>query len=345
MGADESVLNCSTLFNDAPLEVYDTSPELEAYGEFIVFFSGGKDSIACVLHLLEMGVPSEKIVIHHHLVDGAEGSTLMDWPVTRSYCIKFAEAFGLRYEETWRKGGFEAEMLRDNQPTGPVAIPDTSGAIAWIGGKGGGDTRKMFPQVSDNLAVRWCSAYLKVDVGARYLANTARFGDGTKRLVITGERAEESPARAKYQVFFVHAQDKRLGRKNRYLDHWRPVHHWSEGEIWAILERHGVNPHPAYWIGYSRCSCKGCIFLNSDSVATLKFVAPHDFKTMSDYEISFGKTIHRTKSLLERADEGAVMPSAAKYAAIAMQPHYYPSIRVAEWVLPDGAFKSNSGRF
>lgn len=37
---------------------------------YIVAFSGGKDSVAMVLHLLEIGVPKESIHLHHHDVDG-----------------------------------------------------------------------------------------------------------------------------------------------------------------------------------------------------------------------------------------------------------------------------------
>ena len=45
---------------------------LEEYDKIIVLFSGGKDSLACVLHLLELGVPREKIELWHHDIDGGE---------------------------------------------------------------------------------------------------------------------------------------------------------------------------------------------------------------------------------------------------------------------------------
>ena len=147
-------------------------------------------------------------------------------------------------------------MLRRDRLTGPVMIPDENGSLIAVGGKGPNGTRRKFLQVSADQSVRWCSSYLKGDCGARYLTNTARFQDGQKRLIVTDERAEERPSRAKYAEFCVHVQDNRNGKKSkRYLDHWRVVHHWKEAEIWAIMQRHGVNPQPAYKIGDSRCSC------------------------------------------------------------------------------------------
>lgn len=86
------------------------TPNLTDYDRIVVFFSGGKDSVACVLHLLEMGVPGDRIELHHHDVDGREGSSLMDWPVTRSYVQAFGDAFGLRVLFSWKVGGFERVM-------------------------------------------------------------------------------------------------------------------------------------------------------------------------------------------------------------------------------------------
>jgi tRNA(Ile)-lysidine synthase TilS/MesJ len=73
-----------------------TAVDLASYDTFIVAFSGGKDSLACLLHLIESGVPRERIELWHHDVDGREGSTLMDWACTRDYCRKVAEAFGVK---------------------------------------------------------------------------------------------------------------------------------------------------------------------------------------------------------------------------------------------------------
>jgi len=39
---------------------------LASYDKYIVAFSGGKDSIALVLYLLSVGVPTHKIELWHH---------------------------------------------------------------------------------------------------------------------------------------------------------------------------------------------------------------------------------------------------------------------------------------
>jgi tRNA(Ile)-lysidine synthase TilS/MesJ len=52
-------------------------PNLTSYDKIIVYFSGGKDSLACLLHLLEQGVDPAKIELWHHEIDGREGSELM----------------------------------------------------------------------------------------------------------------------------------------------------------------------------------------------------------------------------------------------------------------------------
>lgn len=102
--------------NVAPLERKSnahTEPiDVHSYDRYIVAFSGGKDSLAVLLHLLECGVPKEKIEVHHHNVDGEHTGEdgLMDWPVTLDYCRKVSEALGLRFSQSWREGGIERVM-------------------------------------------------------------------------------------------------------------------------------------------------------------------------------------------------------------------------------------------
>ena len=317
---------------------------LAGYDRYVVFFSGGKDSVACVLHLLEMGVDRDRIELHHHLVDGREGSALMDWPVTEAYCAAFARAFGLRLFLSWKEGGFEREMTRDNARTAPIAFESEDGSIVRTGGdRGTLGTRRKFPQVSADLRVRWCSAYLKVDVGARVLTTEPRFLAG-RTLVLTGERAEESSARAKYCSFELHRSDNRSGRRvKRHIDHWRPIHAWAEADVWEILKRHRVNPHPAYHLGLGRTSCRTCIFGSPAQWATVRLHFPASFNRIAQYEQEFGTTIHRSRTVNELADRGVPYECDAKWIEIAESTTFDEPILVDNWTLPKGAFGESAG--
>lgn len=99
-------------------------PNFSNYDKIIVFFSGGKDSLATVLSLLEAGVKPEKIELHHHSIDGKEGELFMDWACTESYCQAVADYLGIPLYFSWKEGGFEAEMLRENSKTAPIIIQD-----------------------------------------------------------------------------------------------------------------------------------------------------------------------------------------------------------------------------
>ena len=40
--------------------------DINSYDHYIIAFSGGKDSLACLLHLLELGVDRSKVELWHH---------------------------------------------------------------------------------------------------------------------------------------------------------------------------------------------------------------------------------------------------------------------------------------
>jgi 3'-phosphoadenosine 5'-phosphosulfate sulfotransferase (PAPS reductase)/FAD synthetase len=306
-------------------------------------FSGGKDSIACYLHLLDCGVPAEKIELHHHCVDGREGSTLMDWPCTESYCEAFAKHFGSTLYLSWKEGGFEREMLRKDARTAPIKWQNPDGTVSQKGGTGGKEsTRRMFPQVTASLSQRWCSAYLKIDVSACVIRNSERFKE-SKTLVVTGERAQESAARAKYETFEPDRSDGRESRYKRHVDHWRPVHAWSEEEVWEIIERYKVLVHPAYRLGWGRLSCMSCIFGSKNQWASVRKVSPSKFDTIAAYEQEFGKTIHRTKSVDTLADAGESYAMSIGLRRAAMSKDYSLPITTDKWELPAGAYAEAAG--
>jgi 3'-phosphoadenosine 5'-phosphosulfate sulfotransferase (PAPS reductase)/FAD synthetase len=331
-----------------------TVPDLSSYDRFVVAFSGGKDSLALLLHLIEQGVPREKIELHHHDVDG-HGRNFMDWPITASYCRAIAQHFGVPIYFSWKEGGFEREMLRADCPTAPIKFETPEGTIVTCGGRGPNGTRRLFPQTSANLSVRWCSAYLKIDVLAVVIRNSPRF-EFTRTLVLTGERAQESSARAKYATFEPHRTDLRpncsddrlpsVKPARRWVDTWRPVHAWDEREVWAIIERHGIIPHPAYVLGWSRLSCRQCIFGSANQWATIRYLYPEAFEAVAVREEESGKTIQRTMSIRQQADRGQVYEAAKRFpglAALANGTVWPGPVTTNIWNLPAGAFGEAGG--
>ena len=322
--------------------------DVRGYDRILVAFSGGKDSVAALLAVLEAGADPARIELHHHLVDG-RGPAFMDWPCTEGWCRAVAAAFRLPLYLSWREGGFEREMLRADAPTAPMRFEVPGGhAPACAGGGGPCGTRQRFPQVSPKLRVRWCSGCLKIGVMDALIAGQDRFLQG-RTLVITGERAEESTARAAYATFERHRTDTRNGtRRRRWVDHWRPVHAWTAPEVWAAMRRHRVMPAPAYRLGFGRLSCLCCIFGSADQWATVRWLAPELFARIAAYESRFGCTIQHGRNVVELADRGRPFAAALAQpdlARQAMQPGWDRPVLVPLrlWTLPAGATGDATG--
>lgn len=334
--------------NDEPKGRYFSAEEIDlsSYEAIVVCMSGGKDSIACLLHLIEQGVDMRKVELWHHDVDGREGSTLMDWTFMADYNRQLAHAFEVPLFFSWLKHGFEGEMLKENDYSHPqcVETPDGLLTLERDTRRSKPGTRLRFPQVSASLSTRWCSSSLKIDLGRRALNNQSRFL-GTRTLFITGERREESANRARYFQLERHASDTRFGRKARHVDAWRPVLDWDENRVWETLERHGVLAPVPYRLGWSRSSCQACVF-NSDAIwATIAHYFPEKAQRIADYEQQFGTTISRDKlTVLERARRSRPF-EIEDLAALeqATRPDYTLPVFAAPgtpWVLPAGAFRS-----
>lgn len=164
-------------------------------------------------------------------------------------------------------------------------------------------------------------------------------------MFITGERAQESPARSRYQTFEPHRADNSHGKSQRRIDHWRPVHAWDEAQIWEIISKYRVNPHVAYKLGWGRVSCQTCIFGSADQWASVRAIAPDKFEKITQYEIKFGTTINRNYSIVELADRGTPYPAIANKELVAEANDCnwdYP-VFLENWQLPSGAFGELAG--
>jgi len=334
-----------TLFDLSPEPQVPLVPEIvidpHSYDHCIVAFSGGKDSLACLLHLLDLGVSRSVIELWHNDIDGRSGSKLMDWPITRDYCRAVADAFGIPIYYSWKVGGMEREMLRENSLTAPTMYETPDGVRQSGGIRGTFSTRRMFPQTAASLSVRWCSSYLKIDVNSKSISGQERF-NGKRVLMVTGERAQESASRACYHQ----AEEHRTSTKKRHVDQWRPVHQWEESQVWEIIERYSVTPHPCYKLGWGRCSCSSCIFGSKDQWASLSQIYPEQVERICQYEVEFGKTINRNLSVPQMIALGKPYPNMhPDDIKAALSDTFEGPVILPEgtWKLPAGAYGENAG--
>lgn len=321
--------------------------DLLSYDKYIVSFSGGKDSTACLLYLLDNGVPKDKIELWHQEIDG-RGPSLFDWEATPDYCRKLGQALGIPVLFQWKEGGFTREMLREDSLTAPILFETPDGDIRKVGGeRGKPSTRRRFPQPSPDLRVRWCSAYLKIDVCATALRHDERFRN-RRTLVLSGERGEESPQRARYAILEPDKADLRSGRKTfRHIDRLRPIRDWSERQVWDIMEKYRIRPHPCYYMGFGRCSCKFCVFGNQHQFASAACVSRHGFDRLVSFEKEFGYTLKRDTDLRSLVAKGKPYEAiTSQLAALATELEYNMSVILREneaWQIPAGAFSKCGG--
>ena len=291
---------------------------LEMYDLVIVLISGGKDSIACYYKLLELGVPKSKIEFWHHDIDGGHPSRTMDWRCTANYIRSFAEAEQIPLRVAWRKNGFFGELYRIgaselieyvDPETGEIyqcppskkymecqklkvaAISEMENKLAEFG------YRMKFPMKSGDLSRRWCSAYLKIMVADTVLrnmnsvaANLTKTRMDIKLLIVSGERRGESVGRSKYNEIEIHRTNA-VSKHHRTVHQWRPVIDYSEKDIWEVLKRHKVNPHPCYRAGWNRCSCAMCIFSTPQLFAGIRELYPKEYALLCQDEKVLGFTL------------------------------------------------------
>lgn len=347
---------------------------LEMYDLIIVLISGGKDSIACYYKLMELGVPKAKIEFWHHDIDGGHPSRTMDWRCTANYIRSFAEAEQISLRVSWRKNGFFGELYRIGASeliewvapeTGEIyqcppskkymecqklkvsAISEMENKLAEFG------YRMKFPMKSGDLSRRWCSAYLKIMVADTVLrnmnsvaANLTKTRKDKKLLIVSGERRGGSVGRSKYNEIEIHRTNA-VSKHHRTVHQWRPVIDYSERDIWEVLKRHKVNPHPCYRAGWNRCSCAMCIFSTPRLFAGIRELYPKEYALLCQDEKILGFTLDNhcdLETYIGSADSCVYHGDKEAIQSLLTGEFPVESVYVkGKWKYPAGAFHGAAG--
>ena len=213
----------------------------------IASISGGKDSGAMGLWLMEQGISFEPVFC----------DTGWEHPETYRYVREvLPRVFG---------------PIAELRSTPPALAPDVealalafearlgfpSPFVRWVLAKG------MFP----SRVVRFCTEELKVFPMRAHFRRLISAGE-TRRIVNTvGIRAQESRSRGKMPERERWAADAR-GDLN--VEIWRPLIRWTFEDVVSIHQRHGLKPNPLYFDqDTERVGCYPCIHARKAEIKTI----------------------------------------------------------------------------
>ncbi|MEV0437679.1 phosphoadenosine phosphosulfate reductase family protein [Streptomyces spectabilis] len=213
--------------------------------------SGGKDSQAMASHVCDLaakvGLLHRVVIVHADLGD-------VEWEGTRKLAQEQARRLGVRFEIVKAEGGdllsrtvarfFKLKAKAEKEAREQGLDPATAKiAPAW-----------------PSSSARWCTSDLKRGpvrkLMTRLVAELGDIGRPVRILNCMGQRAAESAPRAKLAPVEI---DRPASNGKRHITTWRPIHGWTDAEVWKEIARSGLPYHEAYDWGMSRLSCSFCV--------------------------------------------------------------------------------------
>jgi 3'-phosphoadenosine 5'-phosphosulfate sulfotransferase (PAPS reductase)/FAD synthetase len=242
------------------------TPDLTAYDVILINSSAGKDSQAMIDVVADLAMTAgvrNRIVVVHCDLGRAE------WPGTRELAETQAGHYGLRFEVVRRK---KHDLLAEIQARGK-----------W-----------------PSSTTRYCTSYYKrepaLSLMTRLTCERGKPGQPVRILNCSGFRADESPARAKREVYSL---NRRATNGRRIVYDWLPIHLWSVSQVWDRIRRSQVPYHPACDKGMPRLSCRFCIFAPK---AALMIAARENPELFEEYLAIEKKIGHRFRKELSLED-------------------------------------------
>lgn len=234
---------------------------------FAANHSGGKDSQAMLIKLLGI-VPAAQIIVVHAALGEVE------WEGALEHAQDQARRAGVPFIVARAVKTF-FEMVEHRFKVRP------------------GPNSPCWPSASN----RQCTSDLKRGPIQREVRRHAKTHGFTTIVSCMGIRAQESPGRAKQQVFRRN-EDQSVAGRDWY--EWLPIHGMTREEAFATIREAGQEPHWAYAAGNERLSCVFCIMGSARDLANGAKHRPELLAKYLEIEQRTGYTMHQSrKSLLE----------------------------------------------
>jgi 3'-phosphoadenosine 5'-phosphosulfate sulfotransferase (PAPS reductase)/FAD synthetase len=238
---------------------------------FVANHSGGKDSQAQLIKLLEV-IPAKQILVAHATLGELE------WPGALELARKQAQEAGCHFlvAKAYFKDGREKSLL---------------GKVEHQFARHG-NTAPSWPSPNN----RWCTGELKTQPIEREVRRFAKEHGFTLIVNCLGERAQESTER-KNRAPFIERYSKPgksdgLAAAGRRAWNWLPIHALTTEEVFATIRAAGQEPHPAYAQGNERLSCLFCIYGSKGDLARAAKAYPEVYARYLELEARTGYPMH-----------------------------------------------------
>jgi len=238
---------------------------------FVVNHSGGKDSQAMLIRLLER-VPKEQMVVIHAALGEVE------WHGALELAQRQAELAGVPFLIAKAVKTF-FEMVEHRFKVRP------------------GPNSPSWPSASN----RQCTSDLKRGPIEREVRRYARAHGYTTIVSCMGIRAQESRGRAKQIQFRKNDRGSVAGRT---WYEWLPIHKLNTEQVFKTIHDAGQLPHWAYAAGNERLSCVFCIMGSKRDLENGARHRPDLLKKYVALEERTGYTMHMSQRPLLEIVEG-----------------------------------------
>jgi 3'-phosphoadenosine 5'-phosphosulfate sulfotransferase (PAPS reductase)/FAD synthetase len=229
---------------------------------FVANHSGGKDSQAMLIKLLEL-VPTSQILVMHASLGEVE------WEGAQEHAEQQAREAALPFVVAHAvKTLFEMVEHRFSVRPGP-------NSSCW-------------PSASN----RQCTSDLKRGPIEREIRHYAKERGFKKIVTCLGIRAAESPGRAKRPTMSRSDRNSVAGRE---WYEWLPIHDLSTEGVFKAIADAGQSPHWAYAAGNERLSCVFCIMGSARDIANGAKHRPDLLKKYLEIEQRTGYTMHQSR--------------------------------------------------